>query len=90
MKKKTYDERIEELVKKQEQLKAQERQLKKQQNAEERKRRTKRLIELGAIVESVLGRPTTTTDDDKERLQAFLRKQEANGKFFTKAMNVQP
>ena len=65
MKKKTYDERIEELVKKQEQLKAQERQLKKQQNAEERKRRTKRLIELGAIVESVLGRPTT--DDDKRR-----------------------
>ena len=88
MAKRTFDERIEELVKKQEQLKAQEMQLKKRQNAEERKRRTKRLIELGAIVESVLGRPTT--DDDKERLQAFLRKQEANGKFFTKAMNVQP
>ncbi len=69
-------------------MKAQERQLKKQQNTEERKRRTKRLIELGAIVESVLGRPTT--DDDKERLQAFLRKQETNEKFFTKAMNVQP
>ncbi len=88
MAKRTFDERIEELVKKQEQLKAQERQLKKQQNTEERKRRTKRLIELGAIVESVLGRPTT--DDDKERLQAFLRKQETNEKFFTKAMNVQP
>ena len=88
MMRRTYDERIEELLKKQEQLKAQERELKKRQSAEERKRRTKRLIEIGAIVESVLGRPTT--DDDKERLQAFLRKQEANGKFFTKAMNIQP
>ena len=88
MMRRTYDERIEELVKRQEQLKAQERQLKKQQSAEERKRRTKRLIEMGAIIESVLGRPTT--DDDKDRLQAFLRKQEANGKFFTKAMNAQP
>ena len=38
MAKRTFDERIEELVKKQEQLKAQERQLKKRQNAEERKR----------------------------------------------------
>ena len=88
MMRRTYDERIEELLKKQEQLKAQERELKKRQSAEERKRRTKRLIEIGAIVESVLGRPTT--DDDKERLQAFLRKQETNGKFFTKAMNAQP
>lgn len=44
MKKKTYDERIEELVKKQEQLKAQERQLKKQQNAEDVVRRIKRCV----------------------------------------------
>ena len=88
MTRRTYDERIEELEKRQEQLKAQERQLKKRQSAEERKRRTKRMIEMGAIIESVLGRPAT--DDDKERLQAFLRKQEANGKFFTKAMNPQP
>ena len=88
MTRRTYDERIEELEKRQEQLKAQERQLKKRQSAEERKRRTKRMIEMGAIIESVLGRPAT--DDDKERLQDFLRKQEANGKFFTKAMNPQP
>ena len=88
MTRRTYGERIEELEKRQEQLKAQERQLKKRQSAEERKRRTKRMIEMGAIIESVLGRPAT--DDDKERLQDFLRKQEANGKFFTKAMNPQP
>ena len=87
MAKRTYDERIEELMRKQEQLKAQERQLKKLQNVEERKKRTKRLIEMGAIIESVLGRPVT--DEYKERLRSFLRKQETNGSFFTKAMNVQ-
>ena len=86
MAKRTYDERIEELMRKQEQLKAQERQLKKLQNVEERKKRTKRLIEMGAIIESVLGRPVT--DEDTERLQSFLRKQETNGSLLTKAMNV--
>ena len=81
----SYEERLEELQKKQEQLKAQERALKKRQSEDERKKRTRRLIELGGIVESVLGRPTT--DDDKIRLQNFLKKQERNGGFFTKAMN---
>lgn len=83
---KTYDERIADLQKRQEQLKAQEKALKKRQSEEERKKRTRRLIELGGIVESVLGRPTT--DDDKIRLLNFLKKQESNGKYFTRAMNV--
>ena len=81
----SYEERLSELQKKQEQLKAQEKALKKRQSEDERKRRTRRLIELGGIVESVLGRPTT--DDDKLRLMNFLKKQERNGSFFTKAMN---
>ena len=81
----SYDERIDELRKKVEQLKAQERDLKKRQAADERKKRTRRLIELGGIVESVLGRPTT--DQDKVRLMYFLRLQEKNGSFFSKAMN---
>ena len=85
MAQRTYDERIDELRKKQEQLKAQERDLMKRQSAEERKKRTRRLIELGGIVESVLGRPTV--DEDKIRFLNFLKKQETNGKFFTKAMN---
>ena len=85
MAQRTYDERIDELRKKQDQLKAQERDLKKRQSADERKKRTKRLIELGGIIESVLGRPTV--DEDKIRLLNFLKKQEANGKYFTKAMN---
>lgn len=82
----TYDERIEELKKKQEQLKAQEKALKKRQNEEERKSRTRRLIELGGIVESVLGRETT--EEDKVNLLNFLKKQENNGNYFTKAMNI--
>ena len=81
-----YDERIADLQKRQEQLKAQEKALKKRQSEEERKKRTRRLIELGATVESVLERPTT--DEDKIRLLNFLKKQESNGKYFTKAMNA--
>ena len=81
----SYDERIDELRKKREQLKAQERDLTKRHNAEERKKRTRRLIELGGIVESVLGRPTT--DQDKVRLLYFLKLQEQRGGFFSQAMN---
>ncbi|HPF30660.1 MAG TPA: conjugal transfer protein TraD [Lachnospiraceae bacterium] len=85
MAQKTYDERIAEINKKQEQLKAQEKAIKKRQSEEERKKRTRRLIELGGIVEAVLNR--TTTDDDKIRFMNFLKKQESNGNFFSKAMN---
>ena len=81
----SYDERIKELTTKVEQLKAQERDLTKRHNAEERKKRTRRLIELGGIVESVLGRPTT--DQDKVRLLYFLKLQEQRGGFFSQAMN---
>ena len=83
---KTYEERIANLQKKQGQLKAQEKALKKRQSEDARKKRTKRLIEMGGIVESVLGRETT--DDDKIRLMNFLNKQETNGGFFSKAMNT--
>lgn len=85
MSQRSYDERLNELLKKQEQLKAQERDLRKRHSEEERKKRTRRLIELGGIVESVLGRPTT--DQDKVRFMYFLRLQEKNGGFFSKAMN---
>ena len=87
MAQRTYDERIDELRKKQDQLKAQERDLKKRQSADERKKRTKRLIELGGIIESVLGRPTV--DEDKIRFLNFLKKQEANGDYFSRAMNAE-
>ncbi len=87
MAQKSYEDRIAEIQKKQEQLEAQKRALQKKQSEEDRKKRTRRLIELGGIVESVLGRPTT--DEDKIRLLNFLNRQENNGCFFTKAMNEQ-
>lgn len=86
MAQKSYDERLAELRKKREQLLAQEKAMKKKHAEEERKKRTRRLIELGGIVEAVLGRDTV--DEDKIKFLNFLKKQEANGNFFTKAMNV--
>ena len=50
----TIDERIEKLEEKKEQLNQQVKQLKARKSQEERKARTKRLIEIGAAVESVL------------------------------------
>ena len=85
MAQRSYDERIEELRKRREQLMARERDLTKRHNAEERKRRTRRLIEIGGITESVLGRPLT--DQDKVRFKYFLKLQEQRGGFFSKAMN---
>jgi hypothetical protein len=87
MTQRSYEDRIAEIQKKQEQLEAQKRALQKKQSEEDRKKRTRRLIELGGIVESVLGRPST--EEDKIRLLNFLNRQEKNGCFFTKAMNEQ-
>ncbi len=85
MAQKSYEERLSEIAKKKDQLDAQEKAIKKRQSEDERKKRTRRLIEMGGIVESVLGR--STTEDDKIRFMNFLNKQESNGKFFSKAMN---
>ena len=64
---------------------AQEKIIKKRKSEEDRKKSTRRFIELGGIVESVLERGTT--EEDKIRFINFLKKQEANGNFFSKAMN---
>lgn len=82
------DERIAKLQEKQKQLKAQEKALKAKQSAEERKKRTKRLIEIGATVENVLGRPIEQSDLPK--LKEFLEQQENRGNYFSKAMNSLP
>lgn len=64
----TLDERIqsyttkeEEMLEKLKQYQAQRKQLEKQKKAEERKIRTQRLIQIGGVVESVLGRPVEPT-----------------------------
>ena len=50
MTQRSYEDRIAEIQKKQEQLEAQKRALQKKQSEEDRKKRTRRLIELGGIV----------------------------------------
>lgn len=65
------EERIAELDKKLDQIKAQKRALLARQSAEERKKRTKRLIEIGASVESALGREITK--EELPELMNFLR-----------------
>lgn len=52
----TIDERIEKLEEKKEQLNQQVKQLKARKSQEERKARTKRLIEIGAEIESIFGK----------------------------------
>jgi Skp family chaperone for outer membrane proteins len=86
--KRSFEDRIAELTKKQEQLEARKKALKAKQGQAERKARTKRLIEIGGAVESVLGRPIEKQDLPK--LIAFLKQQEERGSFFSNAMNSAP
>lgn len=90
----TLDERIqscatkeEEMLEKLKQYQAQRKQLEKQKKAEERKIRTHRLIQIGGAVESVLGR--SVMEEDVPKLIAFLKKQESNGKYFSRAMQTE-
>lgn len=88
---KTLDERIqncttkeEEMLEKLKQYQAQRKQLERRKKEEERKIRTHRLIQIGGAVESILGR--AVTEEDVPKLIAFLKKQETNGRYFSKAM----
>ena len=78
------DSEIQKYLEKANQLQAQKKQLEKQKKDADRKARTKRLIEIGASVESVLDREFK--DGDNLRLMNFLKAQERNGKYFSKAM----
>ena len=85
--KKSFDERIAELEEKKkqeekkiEQLKAKQKKLEQQKKSLERKARTKRLIETGAIIESVLGRPVDENDiENIKKLMQYYRKKKENG-----------
>ena len=84
---KSYEERIAELDAKREQkekelaqLKAKQKKLQQQKNALERKARTKRLIETGAIIESVLGRPVDSDDIEPiKQLMEYYKLKKQNG-----------
>lgn len=61
-----FEKKIEEMKKKQEEYKAREKQYRARQSQAERKVRTKRLIEVGAVVESLVGQPV-----DKDKLPSL-------------------
>ena len=91
--KKNYGERLEGLKKKIDELRAQERILQHKQAEADRKQRTKRLIELGAAVESVLRDSLgedggKITKEDLPALINFLRQQEERGCYFSKAITT--
>ena len=77
-----------ESLEKAKQYAAQKRELKKRQKDVETKKRTHRLCQIGGAVESVLG--SAIEEDDIPKLIGFLKRQEANGKFFSKAMQKEP
>ena len=92
---KSYEERLLQLEKREQeslekakQYAAQKRELKKRQKDVETKKRTHRLCQIGGAVESVLG--STIEEEDIPKLIGFLKRQEANGKFFSKAMQKEP
>ena len=88
---KSYEERMLEMEKReQESLEkakryaAQKKELLKRKKTEESKKRTHRLCQIGGAVESVLGAPIE--EEDIPKLIVFLKRQEANGRFFSKCI----
>lgn len=75
----TIDERIEKLEEKKEQLNQQVKQLKARKSQEERKARTKRLIEIGAEIESIFGK-----EIDKNEIIRWAK----NGKYLQDTNNI--
>ncbi len=73
-------------TKKVQQLDAQIRQLEKRLKAEERKRRTNRLCQIGGTVEAVLGRPMRA--EEIPALMNFLKGQEERGHYFSDYLKV--
>ena len=88
---KSYEERMLQLEKREQeslekakQYAAQKRELEKRKKAEESKKRTHRLCQVGGAVESVLG--CAIEEEDIPKLIGFLKRQEAKGRYFSKAM----
>lgn len=84
---KTDEERIAELDEQIRQMQARKKAIQQRMAQAERKARTKRLIEIGATVEGVLGREIW--HDDLPKLASFLTQQEDRGGYFSKAMGAE-
>ena len=83
--KKSIEEQIAELQKKQKELKEMEKKLKARKSKEERAMHTRHMIETGEEIYKILGRDFD--EGDIERLAAFLKGQDSRGGYFRKAMN---
>ena len=81
------EQQIEKKIKELKQLQAQKKRLESQRKEDERKKRTHRLIQVGAAVESVLGCPIEEKDIPK--LINYLKDQEYRGRYFSKAMEAE-
>lgn len=86
--KKTYEEQLEDLEKKLKEIKQEKKKLQAEHAQNERKKRTKHLIEIGGVVYKVLKRDFV--DGDVERLVKFLSDQERRGGYLSRAMNNFP
>ena len=86
--KKTYEEQLEDLEKKLKEIKQEKKKLQAEHAQNERKKRTKHLIEIGGVVYKVLNREFV--DGDVERLVKFLSDQERRGEYLSRAMNNFP
>lgn len=75
---KSIEERIDDLQKKQAQLKAQEKALKAKKSQAERKARTKRLIEVGAIIEKALEMEFDTPEKREKLLEILTKQRQTN------------
>ena len=93
-KRRTVDEQLADLEQQAKQLAEKKKKLLAQKSSDERKKRTKRLIELGGAVCKVLNEDTAEgdvmNDNDVADLIAFLKKQNDRGNYFTTAMHRTP
>lgn len=87
MARRTVDERLEEARKMKERYAAQEKKLMQQKKEDDWKARTRRLIQIGAVAEKVLGAPIE--GDGLARFERFLSDQERRGRYFSRAMEIQ-
>lgn len=85
MARKSNEEKLQELELRMKQLQNQKKQILAKHNAEQRKKRNHRLIEIGAEVEAALGYPLDTREARKA-LGDFLRSQESRGEWVSKAI----
>ena len=74
------------------QLKAKQKKLQQQQKALERKARTKRLIETGALIESILGRPVEQEDIEpiKQLIEYYRNKKQSGQLIHTPKLQSTP